>query len=283
MTVELALLVLGIALLGLASVFAVASLVRPFQSGERRILVPAAIGILFLLAVLAIHGFHARRIPAFGRFEALTCYGIAVIAAYMQMASRHHMRGISGIVIPYVTVLLVLAAPSVNVVMVLPAKMHHVWLGLHVCTAFVGYALFTLASVLAFAYLIQDNNLKRKHFGILFERLPSLEVLDQLMYRQIGIAFLFFTISIAFGVHLARLSGAGQEWITDPKIAATIATWVIYGVLLHLRANADRHGRKVALVTLAGLVFVLFTFYGVHFIADSVHAFVLPEAIQSSP
>jgi len=151
-----------------------------------------------------------------------------------------------------------------------------VWLGLHVGAAFVGYAMFTLSSLLAIAYLIQDHNLKRKTFGVTFDRLPALEVLDHLMHRHMRIAFLLLTASIAFGVRLVDLDGGGPEWIADPKVAATLATWLVYAMLLHVRGNVGRHGRKIAIATIIGLLFVLFTFVGVHVLVDSQHSFVLP-------
>jgi len=148
---------------------------------------------------------------------------------------------------------------------------------LHVCTAYLAYALCTIAGVLGLAYVIQDNNLKRKRFGALFENLPALESLDHVMARQIGGAFLMLTLSLAFGVHLVRLSGGGSEWATDPKVVATMATWGIYAALMHMRTNVARHGRGMAVITILGFFFVLFTFLGVHLIAESIHSFVLAE------
>lgn len=74
---------------------------------------------------------------------------------------------------------------------------------------------------------------------------------------------------------MVRLSAEAEKWITDPKVMATAATWIAYAILVHMRTRADRHGKKVALATIAGLFFVLFTFFGVHLIAESVHDFVL--------
>jgi ABC-type transport system involved in cytochrome c biogenesis permease subunit len=62
--------------------------------------------------------------------------------------------------------------------------------------------------------------------------------------------------------------------MTDPKIIATLVTWALYAVLVHMRANAGRHGTRLALFTLLGLAFVLFSMVGVHLFAQSVHGFV---------
>jgi len=274
-TVEIILTAIGIGLYGLASILAVLSFVRPMPATERWVLSITIMGAVSLAVVLAIHGISAGRLPAFGRFEALTCYALAITGAYLHMATRHRMPGISAILIPYVTAILVVAVPGVSAEMDSIPKIHNIWLSMHISAAFVAYSLFTLAGILAAAYIVQDYNLKHKHFGIMFERLPALETLDDLIHRQIGFAFLMLTVSIGIGVVLTRLAGNQKEWLADPKIIATIATWFLYAFLLHLRMYAKRRGKKIAWATIIGLVCILFTFVGIHLVTDCVHDFVL--------
>jgi len=79
------------------------------------------------------------------------------------------------------------------------------------------------------------------------------------------------------GVRLVHLIGGRLEWLSDPKVATTGATWIVYALLLYLRGSAGHHGRKIAIATLLGLLLVLFTFVGVGLLADSRHAFALPQ------
>jgi ABC-type transport system involved in cytochrome c biogenesis permease subunit len=231
-----------------------------------------------LIALLIARGIHAGRFPAFGQLEAVTWYVLALVAAYLQMNMRHNMRGIAVVLLPYVTALLIAASIASKSVMELNAPIPGLWLSAHVVAAFAGYALCTLASVLALTYLIQDYNLKHKRLGAVFQRLPALETLDDLMRQQIGLAFLMLSISIVFGFVMARLSTDADKWLTDPKVAATIATWMTYAVLLHIRTRADRHGRRIALATIASLLLILFTFCGVHLVSESLHDFVFATA-----
>ena len=266
---------LAVALYVVAAVPAVASLFVPTARGERWVVLLTAVGGIALATVLVMHGVRDGRLPAFGRFEAVACYTLATVAAYIYIATRYRVRGISGFLVPYLAVLLAAAAPSVALrTETLPATAG-LWLGLHILTAFVGYGLFTLASVLAVAYLVQDSNLKHKRLGTVFETLPSLGALDHLMSRQIASAFLMLTVSIGAGVLLAYTTGRQAEWLADPKVMATAMMWLVYAFLLHLRIYSGRHGTRIAWATLAGLACVLFTFFGVHLVADSVHDFVL--------
>ncbi len=266
-----------------AAVLAVVSLLMPTRCGERWVVVLATIGAVPLIVVLAMHGIKDGRLPAFGRFEALACYSLATVAAYVYITIRYRVRGISGFLIPYLAGILAFASPAVSAVSAeavsLPATAG-LWLGLHILAAFSGYGLFTLASVLAIAYLVQDRNLKRKRLGVVFETLPSLGTLDHLMSRQIASAFLMLTLSMGAGVLLVYTTGRQTEWLADPKVIATAMMWLVYAFLLHLRIYSGRHGTRIAWATIAGLVCVLFTFFGVHMVANSAHDFVLSGLLE---
>jgi ABC-type transport system involved in cytochrome c biogenesis permease subunit len=149
------------------------------------------------------------------------------------------------------------------------------WLDAHVVTALAGYALFTLACVLAVFYLVQDRNLKRKKFGRLFRGLPALETLDRLIGGQILHAFGAFSISIGLGIILAHVNHWRAAWLTDPKTMATGVTWLLYAILSYLRLSAGQHGRKVAIITILGFGLVLISFFGVNYFSAGMHRFAL--------
>jgi len=277
MTVQTALLAISMGCYVGASLAAVWALVRRPAVGDRATLIAVSFGGAALTVVLVARGVSAGRFPAFGFFEAISWYVLATTFAFVYVSLRHQMRGVSALLVPLVTILLAGSLRSVAAAVEVDSDLSTIWLGLHVVTAFIGYGLFTLEGVLAAVYLVQDRNLKRKHFGRLFHGLPSLEGLDRLMYSLVGFAFLMFSVSIGLGILLAHMYRWGTIWLTDPKVAATAATWVVYAILFHLRLGADRHGRKVAIVALIGLALVLFTFVGVHLATESLHNYVFPE------
>ena len=59
---------------------------------------------------------------------------------------------------------------------------------IHVPANFIGYGTFALAAMVGVAYLIKAK-------GYLVDRLPALEVLDDVMYKSIAVGFAFFTIA----------------------------------------------------------------------------------------
>ena len=279
MQLDITLAALGIVCFGLACVLALLALARPSPSGERRVQVVLALACIPLVTLLVMRGLRAGCIPAFTRYEALTTYAVFLTVAYLAFIRSHDLRGISAILVPYVLVISLIGLPGLGASSRGGPELQSLWLGIHILAAFSGYALFTLAAVLAAVYLVQDHNLKHKRFGIIFQRLPALATLDQLMYHEVGVAFFLFSLSIILGIVKVRLSGGGPEWLVDPKIGATIATWGLYAALMHIRGGV-RRGRKVALLTIAGLFFVLFTFMGASLIGHSVHDTVRMGSLQ---
>ena len=274
MSIEFCLLVSGVVLYGLASILAVVSLVQSAKACARASTVATTLGAVCLAAVLAMHGTRTGRLPVFGWFEASTFYCLLVTTVYLLTKTRPDTRGLSIILMPYLTAIAVLGAFCWKIQVPVDLATHGAWHSLHILTAFVGYAMFTMAGIMAIAYVLQDYMLKRKRLGAIFHKLPALGVLEDLMYRQISPAFVVFSISILLGILLTHLDHWGPKWISDPKVVATAVTWLVYAILFHLRMGTGYHGRKVAIVTIVGLACVLFAFFGVHLIGDSMHNFV---------
>jgi len=265
----------GIGLYVAASVPALLGLVRPSQRGTRWMVMLLTAGALSLLLVLGLRGMAEGHVRALSRFEAFTAYALVITFAFLVIRHRRgRLDGIAAIVVPYVTVVLILGLPALHTRMVLAPPIQNIWLVVHIATAFLAYACFSLAGIMAILYLVQDRNLKRGHSGVLLRRLPPLETLDRLMSVQVAIAFLMLTVAILLGILLVRLSGGGEEWLTDPKVVATVVTWCLFALLVHMRSGANRHGRRVAFVIIMGLVCLAYAFVGVPTVANSLHSFL---------
>ena len=99
----------------------------------------------------------------------------------------------------------------------------------HAAGSVLGYAGLILAGVYGGLYLALRRALRRREFGLLFQRLPALELLDQFCWRSLGAAALFLTAAIAGGHVLGRAPGyAFDYW--DPKVMFTNLLWA--GALL---------------------------------------------------
>jgi ABC-type transport system involved in cytochrome c biogenesis permease subunit len=62
-------------------------------------------------------------------------------------------------------------------------------------------------------------------------------------------------------------------WELDPKILATLVTWVIYLTLFSTRVSGSWRGRRAAYGAIFGFAAVLVTFLGVTFVSGQ-HGFL---------
>jgi hypothetical protein len=104
------------------------------------------------------------------------------------------------------------------------------------------------------------------------ERLPSFEVLDDVMYKSIAVGFAFFTIATVLGALWAAEAWGGY-WSWDPKETWALIVWLNYASWLHMRLMKGLRGAMSAWWALVGLVVTTFAFLGVNMFLSGLHSY----------
>jgi len=139
------------------------------------------------------------------------------------------------------------------------------WMKIHVPANFIGYGTFALAAMVATAYLLKSH-------GYLADRLPSLELLDDIMYKSISAGFAFFTIATILGALWAAEAWGGY-WSWDPKETWALIVWLNYAAWLHMRLMSGLRGKVAAWWALVGLLVTTFAFLGVNMFLSGLHSY----------
>ena len=139
------------------------------------------------------------------------------------------------------------------------------WMKIHVPANFIGYGTFSLAAMVGLAYLLKSK-------GYLEDRLPSLEVLDDVMYKAIAVGFAFFTIATILGALWAAEAWGGY-WSWDPKETWALIVWLNYAAWLHMRLMKGLRGQAAAWWALVGLLVTTFAFLGVNMFLSGLHSY----------
>ena len=103
-------------------------------------------------------------------------------------------------------------------------------------------------------------------------RLPSFEVLDDVMYKAIAIGFAFFTIATVLGALWAAEAWGGY-WSWDPKETWALIVWLNYAAWLHMRLMKGLRGTVAAWWALVGLAVTTFAFLGVNMFLSGLHSY----------
>ena len=104
------------------------------------------------------------------------------------------------------------------------------------------------------------------------ERLPALEVLDDVMYKSIAVGFAFFTIATVLGALWAAEAWGGY-WSWDPKETWALIVWLNYAAWLHMRLMKGLRGTASAWWALGGLIVTTFAFLGVNMFLSGLHSY----------
>ncbi|MBG6221994.1 MULTISPECIES: c-type cytochrome biogenesis protein CcsB [unclassified Janthinobacterium] len=139
------------------------------------------------------------------------------------------------------------------------------WMKIHVPANFIGYGTFALSAMVAAAYLLKSS-------GYLVDRLPSLEVLDDVMYKAISVGFAFFTVATILGALWAAEAWGGY-WSWDPKETWALIVWLNYAAWLHMRLMTGLRGRIASWWALVGLLVTTFAFLGVNMFLSGLHSY----------
>ena len=103
-------------------------------------------------------------------------------------------------------------------------------------------------------------------------RLPSFEILDDIMYKAIAVGFAFFTIATVLGALWAAEAWGGY-WSWDPKETWALIVWLNYAAWLHMRLMKGLRGTVAAWWALAGLAVTTFAFLGVNMFLSGLHSY----------
>ena len=103
-------------------------------------------------------------------------------------------------------------------------------------------------------------------------RLPSFEVLDDVMYKAIAVGFAFFTIATVLGALWAAEAWGGY-WSWDPKETWALIVWLNYAAWLHMRLMKGLRGTVAAWWALTGLAVTSFAFLGVNMFLSGLHSY----------
>jgi cytochrome c-type biogenesis protein CcsB len=95
--------------------------------------------------------------------------------------------------------------------------------------------------------------------------------MDEINQTLINTGFPLFTMAIITGALWAE-SAWGNFWNWDPKEVWSLAVWLIYALVFHLRYVSGWKQKRAAILSIIGFTVVLFTFFGVNLLLKSLHS-----------
>ncbi len=219
-----------------------------------------AAGLLAHAAALAGAAAESHRLPVADVRGALSLFSFLATLAFFLVYLRYRIVSLGLFMLPLVFVLTMISALGPGRTFD-SAAFRGGWLGVHIGATILGYTGFFLTFVASAMYVIQERELKSKKPRAFYYRLPSLEICDQLYDRSLLFGLPFLSLGILTGFVWASRAWRGP-WELDPKILASLVTWLIYLVLFSTRLSGNWRGRRAAYVAIFGFAVMMATFLG---------------------
>ena len=159
-----------------------------------------------------------------------------------------------------------------------PAVLQGPLFGVHVSSLLFAYASFALACVIGITYVLLFKEIKAKHLGFFYARLPSLQVLDSMNQRSIVIGWIFLTIGLFVGWIYAAQAPVIRPRVqamslSDPKIVMAVVCWAVYSFEAFAARRLGWGGRRSAYLSALGFAIVLLNFVPISYFLTTSHNF----------
>src|SRR5438093_9959626 len=160
------------------------------------LLVAAALAHTF---VIGMQTMEAGDVPVAGATSAISRFVWLLALAYLYTEMTTDERAMGVFILPLLVALQVIPAMRPADVEDHAAVLQGPLFGVHVSSLLFAYASFALACVIGITYVLLFKEIKAKHLGFFYARLPSLQVLDSMNQRAIAIGWVFLTIGLFVG------------------------------------------------------------------------------------
>jgi ABC-type transport system involved in cytochrome c biogenesis permease subunit len=239
-------------------------------------------GALAHTFVIGMQTMEAGHVPITDASTAISTFVWLLALAYLYTEMTTDERSMGVFILPLLVALQTIPALNPGVEE-RSAVLQGPLFGIHVSFLLFAYACFALACVIGITYVLLFKEIKAKHLGFFYARLPSLQVLDRMNQRTIVIGWICLTIGMIAGAIFAAQaralpSAAGDPRVQamslgDPKIFVALVSWAVYSFEAFAARRIGWGGRRTAYLSALGFSLVLLNFVPISYFLTKSHNF----------
>jgi ABC-type uncharacterized transport system permease subunit len=257
-----------------AFVFEVAGLRRRFH-WQRRLLIVGALSALATHTLYLVQS--AKNTSGLPSSTADWLLWAGWLLAVVYAAALFYLRrSPTGVVLIPIVAGLILSSRWASTDPLASGSSFYIWGRIHGLLLLAGTVAVCVGFLAGLMYLLQSYALKHARSFASPLRLPSLEWLERVNSRVLGLSAVLIALGFVSGVVMSTVHHRGEPayalW-TDPVVLslASMLLWLIAAEVFRFVYPAARRGRKVAYLTLASFVFLVIALASFTLL-DNVHA-----------
>jgi ABC-type uncharacterized transport system permease subunit len=133
----------------------------------------------------------------------------------------------------------------------------------HVFLSTIGVAALLVGLAFTMLAWFQDQSLKSKRRGKLWEWIPSLNVCRNLGYRMLAIGFAIYTLGVITGILWSYRTTSELMEVRVKQVGGLVA-WILFGALLQSYINGSYRARRTMVISAGAFVAILIAILGIH-------------------
>jgi len=234
---------------------------------------------LFLNATVVLHLIYiALRTVAFDHPPITTVYEIMTMLAacisigyaYIELRTKTRNTGFFILLLALVfqTTSSLFIKDLTEIALILRSRL----LGFHVSAALLGYTAISLSAVYGVLYLMLYHQIKSSRFGLIYNRLPNLEMLEKMSHKSVVLGFWMLTIAITIGWFWLPRAFDHFSYF-DPKLISSLAIWCLYAIGLSAKRQFGWQGRKMMIISVVGFGCVFLSLTLINLYMSGFHSF----------
>ncbi len=208
-------------------------------------------GFFIHFGTIIFQSFQIGTIPLNNAEQALSIFALAVAGSFRIFRKHFNLRLLGIFVSPVIVFIMVAVVVIPLNTNLTSSSIQKYWLISHLLLIIIGQMVFALASIAAILYIFYEKLFLSKYFPV--------EPLDYSNYIFLTIGFIMLTFGLITGFIYAKVAW-GDFWKWSPGTLWSMATWVIYSILLYTRLNFGWEGFKPAVTTIVSFFFILTSF-----------------------
>jgi ABC-type transport system involved in cytochrome c biogenesis permease subunit len=241
------------------------------------LLVAGALAHTFIIGMQTMEVGH---VPVTTRASAISTFVGLLTLAYLYTEMTTEERAMGAFILPLAVALQII--PALNPTGEERASvLQGPLFGLHVFSLLLAYASFGLAAVIGITYMLLFKEIKAKHLGFFYARLPSLQVLDTMNRRATVFGWVFLTVGLVVGTiwagQVTAYASANPQVLEmslqDPKIFVAVVCWAVYSFEVFAAQRLGWGGRRSAYLSAVGFAIVLLNFVPIGYFLTRSHNF----------
>jgi len=247
-----------------------------FFRGNKKVESKIPLMLILLLAIHTVHlvlrGMAIGMLPLTTKFDALSFFAftIVILILIIELSSENKAIVFFAVLLSFIIQTISSIFYSWNLTS--HPLLNNPLYAVHVILAVLGYSAISVSALNALLYIMLNHNIKYHRLGLIYDKLPSLRLLERMSIHSVQIGIITLGLGIFVG-HLHAGDVLDTYWPIDPKVIYNNIIWFGYFVGFIIAQIYKWRGRWMAYLAMVGFGILIFTNIMIVFIDSTFHQF----------